>query len=195
MMSEKALSSIDEALPVEEQVIDTVDDTDDAIVEIIKNVEIKLIQEEINVLKEEKSLIKDWSKKKNWAVWLPFALSIPAVFVLSLFVFENLFGDVGTVLTVLMTVIYGLFKSADLLHKNGKPYYARKDKDRAISAKRRELFEKSLNAKLVYDDSIIDEEWKEIVAFDENEDYIKFLSRVVEDEESCETIEAKRLKS
>lgn len=80
MMSEKALSSIDEALPVEEQVIDTVDDTDDAIVEIIKNVEIKLIQEEINVLKEEKSLIKDWSKKKNWAVWLPFALSIPAVF-------------------------------------------------------------------------------------------------------------------
>lgn len=191
MMSEKALDQNSSNTIVEEVDFDTNED----IVKIIQSVEVKVIQEEINNLKEEKSLIKNWSKKKNWAVWLPFALSIPVVFGLSLFVFENLFGEIGAVPTVLLTVIYGLFGFANLLHENGKPYYARKDKDRAISAKRRELFEKSLNAKLVYDDSIIDEEWKEIVAFDENEDYLKYLVRIVEDEESFETIEAKRLKS
>ena len=191
MMSEKALDQNSSNTTVEEVDFDTNED----IVKIIQSVEVKVIQEEINNLKEEKSLIKDWSKIKNWAVWLPFVLSIPAVFVLSLFVFGNLFGDNGALPTVLLTVFYGLFKFADLLHKNGKPYYARRDKDRAISAKRRELFEKSVNAKLVYDYSIIDDGWKEIVAFDENEDYVKYLVLVVEDEESCETIEAKRLKS
>lgn len=190
-MSEKALDQNSSNTTVEEVDFDTNED----IVKIIQNVEVKVIQEEINNLKEEKSLIKDWSKIKNWAVWLPFVLSIPAVFVLSLFVFGNLFGDNGALPTVLLTVFYGLFKFADLLHKNGKPYYARRDKDRAIRAKRRELFEKSVNAKLVYDDSIIDDGWKEIVAFDENEDYVKYLVRVVEDEESHEIIEAKRLKS
>ena len=62
MMSENRLLNSSSGVLVEEQVIDV---TNDAVVKIIENVEVNLIQEEIIKLKEERSEIKEMDDFKK----------------------------------------------------------------------------------------------------------------------------------
>lgn len=167
---------------------------EDSMVNIIQDIEVKIVQEEIKRLEKQKNLIKDWSKKKTWFVWTLFALSIPIDFLLLGIAFYLTFGLKGIAFVPIVVILSTMFIGFEILQRSDKPQSLRTDKDQLVNFKRQELFEKSLNVELVHKDSIIDDSWKEIVAFDENEDFVKYLARVVENDNEYETIEAKRLK-
>lgn len=199
-MSEKLLNSkSDVMVEVEEQMSElTVEDTY-AVVKIMEDVEISLLQEKIAQLKKEKAVIKEWGAKKSSILFaLAFAWMMGSI-VLS--VFAGLFlANIHILLGVAVTLsIIGVggFGFCKVLDKMDAPGVKRQEKDELINSKRTELFEKSLKVSLVHkEETKIDKKWREVMVFDENEDYVKFLTRIVENTENgYETIEAKRLKS
>lgn len=200
-MSEQLLNSKSDAMvEVEEQMSElTVDDTD-AIVKIMEDVEINLLQEKIAQLKKEKSLINTLSEKKMKVVSICF-FSVAAVMVVVLPTLVQAISEYTSNMALpilsghlLIAAFLAVFLIAGSKATNG---FTENDEEKeAIVLKRKELFEKSLKVQIVHkDEAIIDEKWREIMAFDENEDYVKFLTRIVENESGYETIEAKRLKS
>lgn len=179
-----------------EELNDSSYDVEDNIT-IIQDIDIRIVQEEIEALKKKKSLIKDWGKTKTWFIWTLFALSIPFSFLALGIVFQFAFGQMGIAVVPVIVAFSALFAALEIAEMGSKPLSLRRDKEIEINSKRQELFEKSLKVKLVNKAEVsIDEKWREVIAFDENDDYVKFLTRIVENTENgYETIEAKRLKS
>lgn len=201
-MSENRLlnSKSDVMVEVEDQVTElTVDDTD-AIVKIMEDVEINLLQEKIAQLKEEKSLINTWSGKKQKLVWSSIILSVIVLSGALPRVAQSIATHTGDIALAALSVVIpllvlGVF--AAIVSDYTSSGFAKIDeKEEAIVLKRKELFEKSLKVNLVNkDETTIDEKWREVIAFDENDDYVKFLARIVENAENGnEMVEAKRLK-
>lgn len=201
-MSEQMLNSkSDVMVEVEEQVTElTVDDTD-AIVKIMEDVEINLLQEKIAQLKKEKSLVNTWSGKKQKLVWSSIILSVVVLSGVLPRVAQSIAKHTGDIPLAALSVVIpllalGIF-AAIVSGSTSSGLSEIDKKEEAIVLKRKELFEKSLKVQIVHkDEATIDEKWREIMAFDENEDYVKFLTRIVENTENgYEKIEAKRLKS
>lgn len=197
MMSENRLLNSSSGVLVEEQVIDV---TNDAVVKIIENVEVNLIQEEIIKLKEERSEIKEMDDfKAAFAIFSTFFGAFILPFVIAVLIKPTV-NDIHISLAltaVFLPMILLMSLSMGFVKKLADSQGDKAQKDALINSKRKDLFEKSLKVNLVNkDETTIDEKWREVIAFDENDDYVKFLTRIVENTENgSETIEAKRLKS
>jgi len=169
---------------------------DSSMLKIVNNVETRLIQESIQ---------KDWREygeiKRTWKDFVILTLSLLSVIsslsivfgmeqsettFLGAFVFSVVFfviGFFGLPTGIIVSVSNSDVKKTTIAKK--------------INSQRIELAEKMLNIEILKKDKVkITKEWDEIMALDNNNDYVKILIRVANDQETgLETIESKMLKN
>lgn len=167
---------------------------DDNLLKIVNNVETRLIQESIQEkwesFREVKSNLKDFI--------VPIVSGV--VSISSLVTLLNVeFNERNFLpLVATMTFVLGLFGAIiGYFHISSLPYSQRKEIRGEINSSRIELAEKMLNIEILKKNTVdITGEWDEVMALDQNGDYVKILIRIVNDKETgLETIESKMLKN
>lgn len=167
---------------------------DASMLKIVSNIETRMIQEDIQ---------KKWEKhdeiKISWKDFIALAagLGITVPFFGQMLEHSNDdFSFVALLITLgfatgLFTVILGA--AFAVCHAPRK----QDDIMREINTLRKNLAEKSLNIEILKKKEVtITEEWDEVMALDENDNYVKVLMRVVKDKTTgLETIESKMLKN
>lgn len=185
--------SVGTLVEVDEEFNDT-SQNDASMLKIVSNIETRMIQEDIQKKWQEYGEIK-----RSWKDFIALAAGLGIIvpsFWQMLELTHDDFSFVAILIalgfaTGLLTVIIG---TACAL---GNAPSIRDDVVHEINALRQNLAEKSLNIEILKKDKVkITEEWDEIMALDENDDYVKVLMRVVKDETTgLETIESKMLKN
>lgn len=167
---------------------------DASMLKIVSNIETRMIQEGIQ---------KKWEKhdeiKRSWK---DYTVSASAVALTSLTLISIILTR-GNIPGILIPVIFLALCIGIPMSILGLPAisdrvkYEQHDVYQQIEHSRIELAEKSLNIEILKkDQTTITEEWDEVMALDENDDYVKILMRVVKDETTgFETIQSKMLKN